>query len=808
MTVQRTTPGQPDHRCVFACLCVLAGLLAAASPVFAQATGYDAASASYRLRQALDDGGNVVDGVDWYDSSASYRGYHALGQPTTYSFVSSPSYNLGPGLLYRIFDGIPMQPTINFAPPAFTFNAVQGGPNPPNQNLSIWSTPNGSTLNWTVSDDAAWLTLNPLTGTSFGEVDLVALSVDITGLAPGTYNATITITGVGAANSPQTVAVQLIVAAVGGPVISYTPNNMTFQAAEGGANPPAQFLQIWNGGTGTLNWTVTDNATWLFADPSSGSSNGEIDPVAISVNIAGLPAGNYVAQITITAPGAANSPQVVNVTLQIFPAAQPLIANSPDSFTFSAMEGGANPPQQTMSVWNGGGGTLNWIVGSSQAWLTLAPIAGSSTGEHDIVVLSVNIAGLPAGTHVATISIVDLGAPNNPQDATVTLTVVGPPGGGPLLQHTPSAMTFAAPEGGPNPAAQTLFVWRQGSGTLNWAVSCSATWLSAGPAAGSSTGETDPIGVAVDVSGLAGGTYVALITITGNTANSPQYVLVTLIVAPPVTPVIACSPSSFSFSAVQGGANPPNQALSIWNATPGILNWTVTDNAAWLTLAPANGVSTGPTDPDNVAVSVNIGAMVAGTYNAIIQVAAVGAPNSPVVIPVVLTIYAPGSTIISYTPVTLNFTAALGGANPAAQTLFVWNGGAGALAWNVVDDAAWLTVGPPTAGLSNGPPATAVPVIVNITGVPAGWFIGTITINGTVPPTANTPQYAFVVLHIVDLSGPPGAGGDSGGGSGGGGCFVSSAACETGSVPVWPVRLLAAALLLVVLQISRRRVRG
>jgi uncharacterized delta-60 repeat protein len=98
-------------------------------------------------------------------------------------------------------------------------------------------------------------------------------------------------------------------------------------------------------------------------------------------------------------------------------------------------------------------------------------------------------------------------------------------------------------------------------------------------------------------------------------------------------PTIGYSPTSFSFSATQGGSNPPNQTLNISNTGAGTLNWTVSDDANWLTLNPTSG-----TDSGTVTVSVNIAGLTAGTYNATITITATGATNSPVDIPVTLII--------------------------------------------------------------------------------------------------------------------------------------------------------------------------
>ena len=101
------------------------------------------------------------------------------------------------------------------------------------------------------------------------------------------------------------------------PTISFSPASFSFSAPVGGSNPPNQTLQIWNSGGGTLNWSVSDNAVWLTLSPPSGSSTGEHDSVTATVNIAGMSSGSYPAVITISAPGATNTPRTVPVSLTI-----------------------------------------------------------------------------------------------------------------------------------------------------------------------------------------------------------------------------------------------------------------------------------------------------------------------------------------------------------------------------------------------------------------------------------------------------------------------------------------------------------
>ncbi|MFB3041779.1 MAG: hypothetical protein ACE1ZS_08320 [Candidatus Poribacteria bacterium] len=154
----------------------------------------------------------------------------------------------------------------------------------------------------------------------------MSVRVNIAGLSAGTFNGAITISASGATNTPQTTTVTLTVDPP--PRISRGPSSKNFTATEGGPNPSNQTLRISNSGGGTLNWSVSDNQSWLSLSPTSGSSTGETDTVSVRVNIAGLSDGTYNATITISASGATNTPRTTSVTLIVDPASSiPILSN-------------------------------------------------------------------------------------------------------------------------------------------------------------------------------------------------------------------------------------------------------------------------------------------------------------------------------------------------------------------------------------------------------------------------------------------------------------------------------------------------
>ena len=105
----------------------------------------------------------------------------------------------------------------------------------------------------------------------------------------------------------------------------------------------------------------------------------------------------------------------------------------------------------------------------------------------------------------------------------------------------------------------------------------------------------------------------------------------------PQPPVLTTSPSSLSFSATAGGANPATQSIAVSNTGAGTLNWTVTDDQPWLTESPTSGTNAG-----TIVVTAATGTLAAGTYTGNVTVTATGASGSPKTIPVTFAVSAAG----------------------------------------------------------------------------------------------------------------------------------------------------------------------
>ncbi|MFA5252714.1 MAG: LamG domain-containing protein, partial [Phycisphaerae bacterium] len=101
-------------------------------------------------------------------------------------------------------------PEIGLSATQFVFTALLGGVNPNVQTLGI-SNIGQDSIYWQISGGCGWLSVEPNSGSSTGEINGVNLSVDISGLATGRYTCNLMVSDVNASNNPQTVGVTLYV---------------------------------------------------------------------------------------------------------------------------------------------------------------------------------------------------------------------------------------------------------------------------------------------------------------------------------------------------------------------------------------------------------------------------------------------------------------------------------------------------------------------------------------------------------------------------------------------------------------------
>ena len=189
------------------------------------------------------------------------------------------------------------------------------------------------------------------------------------------------------------------------------------------------------------------------------------------------------------------------------------------------------------------------------------------------------------------------------------------------------------------------------------------------------------------------------------------------------TPILSVSPSTLSFSGVQGGANPNPGNTSITNTGAGALSYTISSDSSWLTASPASG-----TAPQNLQVSVNTSGLVANTYIGHLTITAAGAQGSPATVTVTLIVTSPPppQPVLSVSPLNVSFSATQDGANPSAANVNVSNTGSGILSFTAASDANWLVVAP----ASGNAPAT-LQLSANVAGLTPSIYTGHATVTSS-----------------------------------------------------------------------------
>jgi uncharacterized protein (TIGR03437 family) len=173
------------------------------------------------------------------------------------------------------------------------------------QVLNVGGASTGIRFSVTFSTDAGgtWLRVNPVSGQT---PQALSVTVDSTGLAPGTYTGAVRVTPDANAGGFRSVPVTLIVQPATS--LTATQSQLTFNA------PGSQTLSIGATG-GPIPFSVaTTGGTWLTATPPAGTAPADL---TISVSTAGLAPGTYQGLVVITATGTSQSisiPVTFNLT--------------------------------------------------------------------------------------------------------------------------------------------------------------------------------------------------------------------------------------------------------------------------------------------------------------------------------------------------------------------------------------------------------------------------------------------------------------------------------------------------------------
>ncbi len=246
-------------------------------------------------------------------------------------------------------------PTLSVGPESLLFDFVVTQP-ADSQTIEIRNIGSGNltfNLTATTTTGGDWLRIDStggaVTAVKSATVQVTANPAD---LGEGTYSGLITAESPGIGRTVLVPVTMVVHASTQTIVLSQ--DGISFQAARGSPAPLRDFFAVLNTGLGAMSWaaaSTTSGGNWLTATPASGESGPSgTSPgyVNVQANTASLDPGDYYGTITITSPGAVNSPQVVSVVLRVTAADTTTPDVRPTGLLFTGLPGGQVAPQEAL----------------------------------------------------------------------------------------------------------------------------------------------------------------------------------------------------------------------------------------------------------------------------------------------------------------------------------------------------------------------------------------------------------------------------------------------------------------------------
>jgi uncharacterized protein (TIGR03437 family) len=635
---------------------------------------------------------------------------------------------------------------------AVTLSAVSGASTSTSVNLTTTS-PSLISFNATsaTTSGGGWLTATANTYT-VSNANYAILTIGAPNgivLGNGTYYGTVTITPTSGGQSSTINVTFTVGSGVGTGNLTASPGSLSWSYTTGsGVYPSAQVVTL-SSATGAATYTasVSSSSAWLYANGTSSTSGYISSGVTISpgATFSTLTTGSYTGYVYVQD---GNGNQVtITVNLSVNGGTTNGITLSPNPVTLTAAVGGTTVSQVVSVSYISAGS----ITSASTTGTGLFYYVYTSTLPGSVTVYG-NPSGLSAGTYNGSLTVTVAPTGGTAVSTTIAVSFVVGSGSVPTTPGivTPTSLTFAYQTGTTVSAttlpSQNIVI----SGTAVFAVSA-PTYASGQPTGWlttSATSGTAPGTISVSITNpgtLAAGTYTATFAVTPS-GGSATTVSVSFLVAP--GPVLVAYPGSLNFTYTPGLAI-PYSPLYLNASDNSAMPVSATTSATWLSVSA-------PTQPNtSTVVSVNgnnVSSLANGVYTATITVTATGAANSPVNVPVVLTVTgstATGGGSLTLSNSSLTFSAQQGGTAPALQTLSVY---ASSLTYYTATPSSagnWLIISP--SGSLNTSSNPSLAVTVNQSGLTANTYYGSIALvaNGV----TQTVQVTLVVSTSTITSG-------------------------------------------------------
>jgi len=376
-------------------------------------------------------------------------------------------------------------------------------------------------------------------------------------------------------------------------------------------------VSISNSGGGTLTWTASDRSDWIRLEPREGEVPATL---TITMDPDNLGPGIYEADVTVIARTAADS-QVTTIPVT-FVVQRPGLNVTPGIIDRSTNVGSNAVFNETIQISNSGSGRLDWTASENAPWLSLESRSGSGDAA---VAVTINSAGLAGGTYHDDIVVTAPGALGSPAHVSVTLTVLAPG-----LAVTPDSIKESASAGSTTPVTTTLRVINSGNGSITWTATKTQPWLTLSTTTG---GAPADVVVTLDPTGVPPGIQQDTIVFTSPEAlNGPVKVPVEFDIT---VPGLVVTPPSISATSEATENKKQQFDLDVSNSAGGPLAWFASADAPWIAVEQAGFT------PSRLTVTLDPRDLSPGAHTGTVTITAPGAANSPMLVPVQLTITTP-----------------------------------------------------------------------------------------------------------------------------------------------------------------------
>ena len=331
--------------------------------------------------------------------------------------------------------------------------------------------------------------------------------------------------------------------------VALEPAELAFTSPADLARAQTRLLILSNRGPNDRTFTaevVDQRENWLSISfqpivPAGGSVS-----VAATADSSGLPPGFYTAKLRIRFDDDGGTLESV-VTLAKSSDPQSILVPR-TGIAFQVVTNGTSVVPQSFFIQSGSVADLSWAAvladqTTGTNWLSLSSgsgIASGLSGSADEV--RVDAAGLTPGDYFQGIMVTADGVSNSPQGVTVMLRVL-PEGADIVPAVSPTGLLFQASAAGTDPQSQDLLVTnvahRSYTVTATASTGDGTKWLSVE----SPLGVILPLGsmrvrAAVDVTGLAPGSYQGQVTLSFPDLNSTATVAAVLVIKPGANPLV------------------------------------------------------------------------------------------------------------------------------------------------------------------------------------------------------------------------------------------------------------------------------